>query len=382
MQIARIPLPIQLVLDDVGWWSGEDGHAKNEPFRTGIARNHVPADYAAIASLGRQLNMAPAACFILCEWDTKNLLRKLPRSQWMGDRWDNSRWVGPWLEEAAHIVRTNRDHLEVALHGIGHEFWENGKASRAEWHHCATGVMRPYDELHAHLDMFATLLDQHQLGPFPTSYCPCAGGHRFGDGERGIDGLFEKFGVRYTGTPFAGMPQSIPTQHQRFGIDRGVLTIDRQNDVVRWFAIDAAPPTEIPGPIAGIHWPNILHPDPARNEETVARWVSTLRAFDRREDRMLARNTADCWTQYVHHLCVRVSPGENSTAFDFTQLDALPPFASTGVFTVKLYGTGADRFESDSLDILSTEYRAAEEQIVLKLRRRGVSESATLSRVV
>ena len=33
---ASIPLPIQVVIDDVGWWSGKDGSLYQEPYRTGI----------------------------------------------------------------------------------------------------------------------------------------------------------------------------------------------------------------------------------------------------------------------------------------------------------------------------------------------------------
>src|SRR5688572_18466494 len=98
----NVPMPLQIVIDDVGWWNGEDGSARGEPYRTGIARDHCAADYHAIVSLGRQLGMRPQAAFIASEWDTRNILRRLPSCTWMGVAWDNSRWVGPWLEEAAH----------------------------------------------------------------------------------------------------------------------------------------------------------------------------------------------------------------------------------------------------------------------------------------
>lgn len=62
-----IPMPIQIVIDDVGWWCGTDGHEYNEPFRTGINRDHVPADYQAIVELGKQLNIRPRAAMVLCE---------------------------------------------------------------------------------------------------------------------------------------------------------------------------------------------------------------------------------------------------------------------------------------------------------------------------
>ena len=94
---VSIPMPIQVVIDDVGWWSGHDGSKNQEPYRTGILRNHVPADYSAIVKLGKALNIRPQAAMVLCEWDKENILRELPTATWMGKNWDNSRWIGPWM---------------------------------------------------------------------------------------------------------------------------------------------------------------------------------------------------------------------------------------------------------------------------------------------
>ena len=30
---ATIPMPIQVVIDDVGWWSGKDGNKQQEPYQ-------------------------------------------------------------------------------------------------------------------------------------------------------------------------------------------------------------------------------------------------------------------------------------------------------------------------------------------------------------
>ena len=78
---AVIPMPLQVVIDDVGWWSGEDGSERQEPYRTGIDRRHVPADYRAIVELGRALGIRPQAATVLCEWDKDNILRTLPRAR-------------------------------------------------------------------------------------------------------------------------------------------------------------------------------------------------------------------------------------------------------------------------------------------------------------
>ena len=122
-----IPMPLQIVIDDVGWWSGVNDSESGGPFRSGIVRDHVPADYEAIVVLGQKLGMRPQAAFIACEWDRENILKDIPTSTWMGADWDNNRWVGPWLEEAADILRTNRDHVELVAHGVGHEYWESGE---------------------------------------------------------------------------------------------------------------------------------------------------------------------------------------------------------------------------------------------------------------
>jgi hypothetical protein len=94
-----IPLPLQLVIDDVGWASGRDGSAEGQPYRAGIARDHVAADYRAIADLGRALGMRPQCHLVLGDWDVDNLLRATPSASWEGAMWDNRPRLGPWLDD-------------------------------------------------------------------------------------------------------------------------------------------------------------------------------------------------------------------------------------------------------------------------------------------
>ena len=69
-----------MVIDDVGWWCGPSGVERHDPYRAGISRYHEPADYEAIVHLARTLGIRPQATMVLCEWDTDNILRKLPTS--------------------------------------------------------------------------------------------------------------------------------------------------------------------------------------------------------------------------------------------------------------------------------------------------------------
>ncbi len=279
---ATVPMPIQIVIDDVGWWSGEDGHERQQPYRTGIGRNHVPADYQAIVDLGVQLGVRPQAATILCEWDRENILREVPTITWMREKWDNSQWIGPWLDEAADIIRNNQDHYELTLHGVGHEYWQDENMTRAEWAD-SSGKMRPLDQVELHLDYFEKILNQNQLGTFPTSFVPTAFLHGFGlTGEHNISmaGVLKKRGMNYINTPFYNMYNAEGAQFGLFGVDSGVITVDRGEDLLGWDAFSEKPAGVLTGPTCGLHWPNLLHKDPSRNSEIVDAWVKLLQAYN------------------------------------------------------------------------------------------------------
>jgi len=103
-----IPMPIQVVIDDVGWWSGKDGSQQQEPFRTGISRHHTMADYEAIIQLGRALGIRPQAAMVLCEWDRKNILRELPESTWIGENGTTANGLVPGSNKLQIFSRISR----------------------------------------------------------------------------------------------------------------------------------------------------------------------------------------------------------------------------------------------------------------------------------
>lgn len=365
---ATIPLPIQIVIDDVGWWCGADGSERGEPFRTGINRDHVPADYEAVVELGQQLNMRPQAAMILCEWDRANFLRDLPSATWMGGDWDNSRWVGPWQEQAAEIIRNNRAHFELTLHGVGHEFWEQQPDggwgfTRAEWHD-TRGDMRSRQEVQRHLDAFQSILNQHDLGGFPSSFVPCAFLHRFHAAQsqdEGLATLLKAPGVSFISTPFSTMfgaeEANLGTPDAAYGIDAGVLTVDRGRDLLRWYDIGMRPQGELDGPICGMHWPNILHHDPDRNCEVVAAWVELLRKTSGRLDRILAPDTAWFVNQMAHYAQISCRQKDDRMELDCTRLRPLPGQERGMAFAIKVSSPVALEFTAlnltiDSIDLV------------------------------
>jgi hypothetical protein len=351
---ACIPMAIQVVIDDVGWWSGEDSSAQGGPYRSGCGRDHVVADYEAIIELGRRLGMRPQAAMVLCEWDRDNILRALPSSTWMGERWDNSLRLGPWLDEAADLLRRQAAHIELAVHGVGHEFWSGDEVSRAEWHD-RQGHMRPEPAVRAHLDIFSRLFIQNGLGTFPSFFVPAAFLHRFG-GE--LAGILAEYGIRYLSTPFSRMFRSRDPEDIYFGVEAGVLTVDRGLDLIKWNVTGAQPAGGLEGPVCGMHWPNLLHADPARNAEAVEHWVKLLQPYDLRFDRMLAPDTASGFSQLLYHRWTEIVCEESSAKMDFRKVDTAGVTGLLDSFYLKVRAGEGARFTADGVTIMAARREA------------------------
>jgi hypothetical protein len=150
---------------------------------------------------------------------------------------------------------------------------------------------------------------QHKLGPPPTSFVPCAGRYHFANHPENLARILAGYGITSMSTPFMCMHRSREPEHALYGVDHGVLTIDRgSTDPYDWPVL-APEPTEtlIPRhPILGMHWPHVLHEDPSRNLEVVDRWVKALSGWGGRFGNWLAPHTEACNAQLLHHLHSRV----------------------------------------------------------------------------
>jgi hypothetical protein len=387
---ADIPMPVMPVVDDVGWWSGKNSLKENGPARTGIQRDHVPDDYKAIVRLGRELKIKPQVAMILCEWDKENILREVPESTWMGAQWGNSRWVGPWLEKAARIILENSDYFEFVLHGLSHLSWPGGKAEASEWYDRAKGLARPKKELVAHLEYFRRIMLQNGFKQFPETFVAPCNDYRFGQGEDGLTGALKEYGVKYISTGFgchnaaarrfplpvldgntASMVNTPVPAGELFTIDCGLMIVDRVRNFLPWDAIGSAPTEEIEKiPLIGLHWPNILHADPHKNDEIVDKWVEYLRKLDRKSDRVLAVDTPMCWTQLACQSCVKISVEKSTVLLDFSVLNDRAIAHLNDWFVVKITTSGFTRFVPKGVNILSAERsREVHDQWVLKVER-------------
>lgn len=377
---ASIPLPIQVVIDDVGWWSGKDGSSYQEPYRTGINRDHVIADYKAIVDLGKALEIRPQAAMVLGEWDRQNILRKVPHCTWMGEKWDNSKWVGPWLEEAADLINSNKQYFEITMHGLGHEWWTNGKFTRAEWAD-DKGVMRPKAILEQHLDAYAEIMQQNNLGELPSSFVPNAFKHSFGITEGNDVSMAELIrtrGFTYINTPFESMFNNKAVQYRVFGVDSGIMTVDRGSDAYDWNVISTIPERTIIAPTCGLHWPNLLHEDPERNSEIVQGWVKLLSPFKDNPDTMLAKNSLVFQKQLVHHTVSKLEVKNNEIELDFSNVHEVGTVVPNNELTIKVSCDKEITFSSDTIRIVSVTSTKGSDRILYNLNLKIVDNKNAL----
>jgi hypothetical protein len=318
-----IPMPLHVIVEDVGWWSGRDGSSFNQPYRTGMTRDHLPADYLALTALGQMLDMKILTGFVLCEWDRTNLLRELPSSTWMGADWDNSGMSRENLEDAAGIIAGATDYIEIALHGIGHEYWENGRMERAEFHDPACRMRDP-GEIRKHLEYFFRLLEQQGLSPNPEVFIPPAMKHSFGNGDQGFQKLLNEYGIRYVTTMFEKARWLSEPLHPGVTWENGVLLVDRGKHELKWNDTGCAPVFAFDRPLLALHWTNLLRHDPNENLAMVKKWADFIRSGAQARGILLSRSIKSCLTQYLHKRFSRIFFDGREYAIDLSWMAELP----------------------------------------------------------
>ncbi len=321
--VVSLPMPIFIVVEDVGWWQGRDGSANNEPFRNGFSRRHCLDDYRALARLAKRLKMRIAIGMVLGEWDRHNLLKDVVGATWMGRSWDNRINQGPWFDEAAQFLRDNEDWLEIACHGLCHEFWREGRMERSEFHN-PSGHMRPRDIVKSHLDAFAKLLEEHKLPGFPRIFLPPALLHSFGNGDDSMQAILHDYGVRHVVTRFSKARRYSEPLHEKITWECGVGLLERGLAPVPWHEAAASPTWDFSNPILPLHWSNLLHPDPAKNFAVVDRWAEMVEKQVNSMAYVLAPDFAFCWSQAAAFHLAKLNAVDGKITVDLCLLGQVP----------------------------------------------------------
>ncbi len=315
-----IPLPLLVAVEDVGWWSGHSCSEANGPFRTGAGRMHVPEDYQALIRLAKSLKTQILAGFVLCEWDRKGILRDLPSATWRGHKWPGCTASQEHQGKVVWMLNENPDCVLLAMHGVGHEYWTDGTASRTEFHD-EKGGMRDKDQIKRHISFFAKILESSGLhASFPKVFIPPGLKHSFGDGDRGFQRILSDYGVGFVLTVFGKARQFNPPKTPHVTWECGVTLIERGLSPVPWDLLHAKPQFDFSQPVLPLHWANILHRDPEKNGDVVDAWASFLEEGARKNGFVLLPDAMDSLAQIVFYHLIRIVPVDDGAVLDLSDL--------------------------------------------------------------
>lgn len=350
-----LPMPVFPIIEDVGWWQGEDGSARQQPYRNAFPRRHCLADYQALVRFADRLGVRIGLGMVLCEWDRNNVLRDIPGATWLGRHWDNRINQGPWLDETAEFLRDKRGSLELGLHALCHEFWQEGTMERSEFHD-QNGGMRSPEVIQSHLDAFGQILEDNGFAVFPRLFFPPALNHSYGNGEESIQAILSDYGIRHVITRFAKARCFAPPQHDKIGWECGVGLLERGLAPVPWNVPASLPSGDFSGPILPLHWGNLLHPDPGRNNDIIDGWTAMLLAKAAGPEFILAENFEVCWRQAAAFYFGKLSFKEQAVVIDLQAWPEDMPYGN-GTFSIKIradqpvaLGVQGARIVSDQAD--------------------------------
>lgn len=332
--VISIPLPLFVQVEDVGWWQGEDGSGAQQPYRNRFGRNHCLEDYEALFWLAEKLSMRIALGMVIGEWDRSDHLKTVPGATWMGKLWNNSANRGPLLDQTASFLNEHQEHLEIALHGLCHEFWRNGLMQRSEFH-TEDGNMRTPEIVRQHLQAFMHLLGENGIESRPRLFIPPALNHSFGNGAESMQSLLAKHGIQYVITRFSRARQHSPPHHPEITWEENVVLLERGEAPVSWDQTAAAALKIISPQVVPLHWSNLLHPDPAGNKDIVDRWAQILVKRAEEMDCILAADVAHCFRQAAVYHLAEMQKSDNGVEIDLQILPKIPQLR--GSFSIKIH---------------------------------------------
>ncbi len=323
---ACIPYSFLVVVDDVGWWCGDNHMHKNGPSRSGIGRRHCAKDYLALIELGRRLNMRIKCGFVVGEWDRTNILAKVRNSNKHGLDWDNASRLDPSIDEVRDIINSGQDYMELALHGLVHMYWnDDGIMQMAEFfqRNKETGInnMTPPDIIREHLDAYFEILHQNEFPVDVKSFIPPCFIYTFSPDDDKLSTILAEYGIKYISTPFGSMQYTTEEKPVDVGVENGIITVDRTSDLTAWYEVGSETPNVIKKSYYGMHWPNFLSLDPEKNMEVVDRWVEYFSQYKKNFDILPARDNAMGSTQALYKRFTGVAIQNHSMLLDFKDVD-------------------------------------------------------------
>ena len=350
-----LPVALQIVTDDIGWFNGRDTRCSEGPSRTGLPRRHVAEDYAAIDAVGKAIGMKINCPLVIGEWDKKNRLRGMPHATNDEKDWDMASQIDYAEAERCLDVINRADNLEIAFHGLMHGYWQDGisladqefsypKSLDYKTKYAPASWLVPVDNAYfeSHIETFFEIFEdwgfKKKIRSFTSPSCVQGGIEE----NRHLTAMMKKYGMVYWANAWsrvknlcevidgvifvnkAGSPRGIPWD--AYGIDPDALpdySFDYYNGV------DIAERA-----IFGTHWPNFLHFNPARNLDNLDGWVRYFKRQSEIFGLMISKDIAFGASQAVYRKKSKLDFADGNLVIDLSAVDGAGALGLSDTFYV------------------------------------------------
>ena len=350
-----LPVALQIVVDDIGWFNGWDHRCIDGPSRTGIPRMHAPEDYTMLGALGKELGQVINCPLVLGEWDIKNRLRGMPHATNDEQGWDNASRIDMDLARRCFEAMESEEYLEYAFHGLMHGYWNDGinladqefsypRSLDYKTKFAPESWLIPVDNdyLESHVETFFKIYEDwgfcKKIRSF-TSPSSVQGGI---EDNRHMTEIMKKYGMLYWSNNW----REVKTLCE---VIDGVIFINKgfSNASLHWAAYDVDPDevadysfdrndgvTYAEKSVFDVHWPNFLAYNPKKNILNLPAWV---RYFKRQAEIfgvMLSKDIAFAASQAVYRRYAVCTPREDGLVIDLEKVDAAGALGLSQTFYV------------------------------------------------
>lgn len=331
MERICIPIALQVCFDDIGWDEGTNLLLKGLASRTGMPRHHVYEDYEAVHALGKGIGQRIVTPLCLADWDKDNLLRGEIGITHDPHGWNRAAEMDIKAFERFAELMDSSESFDITIHGLLHGCYdENGKRLHEhEFFHTVreSGVEKdgpiPRWDFDRRMDLFFKIYKSWGFTKEIKNFV--APGGTYGDlegitqiaswlYERGIRNWTNKYcfkdpvrsvsGVTCV-TSGGAMPKTFASPPwDCYDFDPAVLGhfVSHENR----------------GGVAtfSMHWPNILRFNPARNLESIGRWIDYFKAEAEIFGTMLSKDLAFAGNQLFYHHHAKIGKTAEGYRFD------------------------------------------------------------------
>lgn len=332
-RLIKIPVALQIRVDDVGWHNGEDSRAFNGPCRTAMPRNHVVDDYKVLNELGKAIDMKIACSIVIGEWDKDNILRGIPHVTPNPNTWDRASEIDMTYAESCFQVLEDSEFIDYTCHGLLHAYFDGGQhISGSEFYppvfdkinNCYTNRREqlPIEEFERHIELYFKIFDSWGFRKKVTGFAsPCGVLGNAAENENYCR-VINKYGIKYWNNSWNELNDTV-------AVSGGVICAAGINPV-HWAAYDVDPDL-LCDAVNGkgepertdfyTHWPNFLRFHPEYNFERLDKWIKYFKRQAEIFGLMLAKDTGFANSQAVYNRFANTTIEDSKCIIDFTQVD-------------------------------------------------------------